>query len=142
MPSKYKWRKPTIDEEFYYVYFLQCEGYVKIGKSEPQNLKRRLRCIATCCPFQMTFLGVIKSPAYDDYRNELRIHIKFAKFAHHGEWFRLTDEIRDFLAEHRCDFEYTLPAPKLSAVVDSFRQSPRGSKTFYARLFGNEGAGL
>lgn len=130
-----KWWQPAEHEEFYWVYFLQCEGFVKIGRSEPNNLKNRLREITKYCPFPMTFLGAIRSPVGISALNEKRIHIRFAKQAVHSEWFHLTDEIREFLETHRADLNYDLPDPKFTAIVDSFRQAPRTSRKVYPHLF-------
>jgi hypothetical protein len=123
------------DETWYYVYFLECSGYVKIGKSEPPSIKSRLRTIASCCPFPMTFLGAIASPERNSPLNERRIHARFAKHAHKNEWFTLNDEIRAFLDEYRSTFQYELPAGKVSALIDSFRQAPRSSKEYYDWIF-------
>lgn len=133
--SRDKYWQPGPDEEFYYVYFIECAGYVKIGRSEAASINSRLRCIASCCPLPMTFLGAVRSPPGKSVFNEKRLHIRFAKHAHKGEWFKLTDEVREFLDWHRCEFKFTFPPDKVNALIDSFRQAPRSSKEFYEWIF-------
>lgn len=70
-----------------YVYFVQCDAFVKIGHSlEP---RRRIGHIATNSPHECTLIGM----AAGGNRLEKELHAKFAEHRHRGEWFRLTPEL-------------------------------------------------
>jgi len=75
-----------------YVYFLQCEAFVKIGYSS--NPKRRLRALEVMCPFPCTLMGMIPGGKLD----EARIHADMKASHHRGEWFHLTAEVEAAIA--------------------------------------------
>jgi hypothetical protein len=88
MTAPYKW---------YNVYFLECGPYVKIGRSAPGKLSRRLRDLASILPEDSTLLGVIDCPEDHPTRSERFMHIRFAAYHHRGEWFRTNDVIREYV---------------------------------------------
>lgn len=76
-----------------YVYFILCEsaGLVKIGKtSDP---KKRFGALCTQSPVPLRMLCCFRS--HDQMEGFL--HAYFAEQRHHGEWFRLTDEMVDMM---------------------------------------------
>ena len=75
-----------------YVYFLQCEYRVKIGFA--RNVERRIADIACMCPFPVELLATEAGEIW----HEQALHQRFAKSRVHGEWFNLSDEIRDYIA--------------------------------------------
>ena len=79
------------------VYFIEGEGsgLVKIGKTG--NVKRRLRALQTSSPVSLNLLMTIE---YDDDL-ESRIHNKLSAHRAHGEWFRISDEVREFMISCR-----------------------------------------
>jgi len=70
------------------VYFIQCEGFVKIGYSHSPI--RRLDAIQTSNPFACRLLGTVAGGS----AVELELHQALAEHRHVGEWFRLTPEVR------------------------------------------------
>jgi hypothetical protein len=90
-----------LSERQYFVYFLACGPYVKIGRSGPRSLKSRIQSLASMLPDEPTLLGVVHCPHPDRLLSEGGLHVRFAKCHHRNEWFRLTDEIRAFVEENR-----------------------------------------
>jgi len=74
-------------------YFVSCEssGYVKIGKTT--NLITRVADLQAGNPYKLTVLGVTDE-------NETGIHVKFSHYHFDREWFVLSDEIRQWVAEN------------------------------------------
>ncbi len=72
-----------------YTYFIQDQqGRVKIGTSV--NVQTRLSAIQTCNADKLTLLTVLDEDEGD-------LHKKFDKYRIRGEWFTLSDEIREYL---------------------------------------------
>jgi hypothetical protein len=78
------------------LYFVQCCRFVKIGISS--RLSYRLRGLETSTPFETTVLAVIKAPAARLAAIEREIHQRFAHLRHRGEWFRLENDLRLYIA--------------------------------------------
>jgi hypothetical protein len=76
-----------------YTYFLESEGFVKIGRSiKPLE---RFNNIKTNSPHEVKFLFAFKSP--EDVENLLHSHFKENR--HRGEWFEKTYEFDKLLVE-------------------------------------------
>jgi len=83
-------------EKQYYIYFLKCNGSVKIGKST--NIKSRICNLQVGNPEMITLLHKIKcNDRYAVIEVERTLHTVFAEFSTSGEWFVLTNEIKDFI---------------------------------------------
>jgi hypothetical protein len=80
-----------------YVYFIVAEGCdrVKIGYSRDPTV--RLNELQTGSPFPLRIVRVI--PACRGTL-ETRVHKHFADLRLHGEWFRVTDDVKQFAATH------------------------------------------
>jgi hypothetical protein len=81
--------------EFRYVYFIESEslGMVKIGLAD--NPRRRLRELQVGSPDKLNLRGVLlldDAPGY-----EASMHLRFAEERSHGEWFRKTDRLEEFM---------------------------------------------
>lgn len=76
-----------------YVYFISAGDAVKIGKAA--NPKRRLAQLRSGNLHQLEMLGAMKA----ERNTESEIHRMFDDSRINGEWFRLTPEIRQFIAE-------------------------------------------
>jgi|TARA_R100000501_G_C2595884_1_gene94440 Meiotically up-regulated gene 113 len=72
-----------------YIYFVLSEdsGLVKIGKTK--DIKKRFASLQTMSPVPLRIIGCFR--AHDELEGTL--HSRFAKYRHHGEWFKLSDEI-------------------------------------------------
>ncbi len=83
------------------VYFITAGDQVKIGFSK--NPKDRARAYQTTSPVPVTLAGVIED---GDEMLESILHQRFYENRTHGEWFNLTDEISELIAEHPCEDSY------------------------------------
>lgn len=76
-----------------FVYFLECEGRIKIGFAK--NVENRIRALTTSAPRPIRLLATMEGTRDD----ERKLHERFAIYRTHGEWFnpgdRLTEYIRD-----------------------------------------------
>lgn len=77
-----------------YVYFIEVEGYVKIGQSF--DVRRRFRNISISTPFEPKLLGYIKATG----TTEMTLHENLGHLRQRGEWFRLTDDLRKLIDDH------------------------------------------
>ncbi len=80
------------------VYFVQAandpEGLIKIGKCT--DLKKRLSALQTGSPVILKVLAVLRYELKD-----IPFHDKFASARQHGEWFRPTSDLMQFIASIR-----------------------------------------
>lgn len=74
------------------VYYIQCEGFVKIGYTTGE-IKWRMESLRLGNPFPLTLLWA--EPGGIDIEKEA--HSRWAKFKHRGEWYRLEGALADFL---------------------------------------------
>jgi hypothetical protein len=84
------------------IYFVACReaDAVKIGICSAR-VHKRVSMLQVGCPLRLELMGV-----QDGYTEEERELLKrFAAHRIHGEWFRLTDEIREYAAT------LSMPAP-------------------------------
>lgn len=75
------------------VYFAYSGGLVKIGVS--QNIRRRLHSFKTAAPVPVLLVGRMSGST----TLETELHRRFAPHRSHGEWFRLSDDLRQFILE-------------------------------------------
>lgn len=75
------------------VYFLQTDHYVKIGFSETPQ--KRISSIQVSLPTKLRVLMIIKGGR----KLEKQLHKRFAHLRSNGEWFKINEEIEDYLAE-------------------------------------------
>lgn len=68
------------------IYFLECEGFIKIGKTI--NLRTRMHDIQCANPFNIRLLGFHRCDWVLLDGLEDRYHARFADLHHRGEWFR------------------------------------------------------
>lgn len=73
------------------IYFVQCEGMVKIGYSN--NPYKRIQALKTSNPLELVMLLVIEGKQSD----EAKIHKQFEKDHFRGEWFFLSDTIKNYI---------------------------------------------
>lgn len=66
-----------------YVYFIQCEQFVKIGRAS--DVEARLRGLQKTMPFTLRLLATEEGGE----PRETDLHVRFAALRHRGEWFRL-----------------------------------------------------
>ena len=74
------------------VYFVVNGEYVKIGTTE--NLGNRIRHLSNSSPTRIRV--VLKLDG--DRTLEKLLHARFSRYRHNLEWFRLSDEIKSFIA--------------------------------------------
>lgn len=89
-----------------WIYFIQCEQYIKIGITKG-DLAHRISVMQTNCPFELKLLKTIYSPKV--LRHETLLHNMVSMYHHRGEWF-------------------TLPMDKLDWVIRAFDAIVQGDK--------------
>lgn len=94
------------------VYFIRCEGFVKIGYA--RDVRLRLKSIGTHTPFPIEPLGFIECQDIETAKSlEAALHEKFHHLRERFEWFRLDRSLRDHIAS-RCD-RWPTPKRKMEA---------------------------
>lgn len=87
------------------IYFIACADAqaVKIGitKDYVYYVYKRLTVMQTGCPLRLELVGT--EEGYKD--EEAVLHARFAPARIHGEWYRMTDELRAYVAQ------LTVPVP-------------------------------
>jgi hypothetical protein len=86
-----------------FVYFVQCEQFVKIGYSETPRW--RPHDFATGNPFECRLIGLLEG----GLDRERDLHKKFSEFRHRGEWFVLTGGLRSEIADMCGNWEHLAP---------------------------------
>jgi len=78
-----------------YVYFIRADttGLIKIGVTH--NPRKRLTALNTASPDGLTALGLIKG----DRVQEQALHLRFAHYRKHGEWFEPGAELIAYIRE-------------------------------------------
>ena len=71
-----------------YIYILESQGYYKIGKTI--NIKSRISKYTTENPNEINIIHTFKADNYT--KEEERLHKKFKKKNHRGEWFDLDEK--------------------------------------------------
>ena len=73
------------------VYFIKCNDYVKIGQTK-NHIKARMSAIQSCNPYKLELL--LATSIYD---NEGDLQGMFTKYWVRGEWYKLSEEILEFI---------------------------------------------
>lgn len=78
------------------IYFIEAvgTGFVKIGFTK-QMAGLRLRELQTASPHELKLLTWLE----DFDRRESTVHARFAHLRHRGEWFKLDEALRAFIAD-------------------------------------------
>ena len=87
IPEEYK----LDSKEECHIYFIRCEGAVKVGYSRHPGL--RLRALQTANPKQLELLYSF----LDFQRKEKEIHCDLEKHSINGEWFEHNDFVRNYI---------------------------------------------
>lgn len=89
----------------HYVYFLECKGFIKIGKG--RDVKYRIGELQSGNPFPLECLGVIECNCKREEDTngrycvtEPRLHERFREFNHMNEWYSGAEELRHYIQEH------------------------------------------
>lgn len=89
------------------VYFIQCEGRIKIGLS--RNADGRLKELSTGAPAKLVFLARVPGGR----QLETALHRRLRDYRVYGEWFHDCDDVRDVMQDAmegkfqpRSDFKY------------------------------------
>lgn len=90
-----------------WVYFIQCEKFVKIGTTFGDPALR-VRGVRTHCPFPANLIAVIAGGRAGEHR----WHLRFEDELERGEWFRLTPRLKNAILDLR---------PKMVAFPDRTR---------------------
>lgn len=80
-----------------FVYFVRSGDYIKIGFSEGDRAKDRIKALQTSNPHDFAILKVITGSR----QKEAKLHAKFANAKHRGEWFKATPELLAFIEKTR-----------------------------------------
>lgn len=84
-----------VDHALCGVYFIQCEGFIKIGKTI--NVRQRILSHQMSTPFELVLVGFVRCPVYRLDECEGRFHRRFGDLHHRGEWFRLESPLVEFI---------------------------------------------
>lgn len=78
------------------IYFVRAAGtqFVKIGHSQG-DLASRIATLQTGCPHELKALATVDGTQAD----ESSLHRRFKHLAVRGEWFRMDEELKGFIAE-------------------------------------------
>ena len=74
-------------------------GWVKIGYTK--NIQTRMCDIQVGCPFPIELLHTISTTPENARKLEKSMHRQFKGYRLHGEWFKLSDEIRQYITESK-----------------------------------------
>lgn len=102
-----------------FVYFLLCNGLVKIGYSD--NPYRRIKEHATSSPFPQKLIGLLRGGK----PRERDIHAHFALYRHSGEWFFLDPYVRSEI-NRMCGPDWKGLMPKRPKYGDRSITGPAG----------------
>jgi hypothetical protein len=81
------------------VYFIQCQGFIKIGHSI--DVARRSYSIQNANPFYIEPLGFIRTATLADAKEmEMHLHTHAGFEVYRGEWFVDNAALRQVIAEH------------------------------------------
>ena len=75
-----------------HVYFLRCQGFIKIGSAG--DARSRHKAVQTVSPFDVELLCAIPG----DEKLERDLHRKFGHLRERGEWFRSAPELEACIA--------------------------------------------
>ena len=89
---------PLGPKHYGHVYVIGFADYVKIGWSE--NVKGRLFDIQKHAPEELVLYKLFAAKKV----TERNLHRRFKRMRLHGEWFALTDSLKDWI-EDRCPME-------------------------------------
>lgn len=74
-----------------YIYFIEGADKIKIGIAD--NIAWRMADIANMSPVPVRLLGFIEG----DEAAEKALHVRFAPYRQHGEWFTACPELREYI---------------------------------------------
>lgn len=79
-----------------FVYFIKINNYVKIGYT--CGIPCRLNDINTCNPYKPKLLYSVRFETTEEAKtHERELHDKFSAFRHKGEWFKYSNEIKEYI---------------------------------------------
>lgn len=85
-----------------HTYFIKCNNCVKIGTTT--DIKSRIKQIQTNNPYKLEILLTIPLPNIKgliSLLSERKLHKKFNKYRIRGEWFKLSEEILEFIKKNK-----------------------------------------
>ena len=85
-------RKYKLEEPYTWVYFVECEGFIKIGRAT--NPRLRVGGLQTGCPLPIRFLVAFEGREF----LEKKCRILLRTVATGDEWFRGTDDLYAFIS--------------------------------------------
>lgn len=79
-----------------FVYFIVAEDVQRLKIGLSYNLDQRLKDLQAMSPIALTVLKTVRlENIYQARKTERMFHSLFESTRHHGEWFSLTQEMRD-----------------------------------------------
>jgi len=75
------------------IYFAQVNDYIKIGYTT--NVKARMEAIQAMTPYRLKLLKIVPG----EVKKERELHRQFEEYKIHGEWFKLTGRLKDFIGK-------------------------------------------
>jgi hypothetical protein len=78
------------------VYFIACDGFVKIGHTK--DIRKRFQGISLANPRPCELLAIVRTSDEQESRHiEKSLHARFAVHRHRLEWFRHTPDIHAYI---------------------------------------------
>jgi hypothetical protein len=103
------------------IYFIACEGFVKIGVTTRESAASRMEALQTGNPFALSIIHTEKG----GHEKEKRLHERFASLRVRGEWFKYDGQLVEYVSNGLaitwrvawCDFWRSLAKEIISAQV-------------------------
>lgn len=106
------------------VYFIQCEGFIKVGMAK--DYERRLEALQAANPLPLRMVAVLEGERFYPPYVEADIHRKLRAHCVSGEWFRMTmDEIVEALPDYRAHIKAVTHPPRPQRPSRRYGPQPR-----------------
>lgn len=81
------------------IYFVEAVGTDRVKIGFAMHAAKRLASVAVICPVPLRLRALIDGPP----AKERELHARFRAAWSHGEWFKITPELADLMAQHPVD---------------------------------------
>lgn len=99
---------------------------IKIGVTSVVDVRKRMKILQVGSPDILEIIGILTTPdGMTDYKYEIDIHYRFRALRHHGEWFRSSPTLLNYIDRNS--------SAALLAAVNNSRQ-PREKRVRFVDL--------
>lgn len=103
------------DERYGYVYFVEADGYLKVGFA--RNVRERIKGLQTGSPHEINLLDAIADESAQWLEKVL--HYFLEEHRHHGEWFKLTGDELEAVANKFEEWTKDMARQVRNALTDA-----------------------